>query len=140
MFMTFIHAAATALGGVCLATAGCVSAAVDVLPGHPAHPRSEAAPLLLATSLALPSPEGESVPAEQAGVHPGAVHHAHGAPGHEHAAHAGALTGSGADEGAQVRYTCPMHPEIVRDAPGSCPVCGMHLVKQKPPAPPEGAE
>jgi Cu2+-exporting ATPase len=25
-------------------------------------------------------------------------------------------------------YTCPMHPEIVRDAPGSCPVCGMDLV------------
>ena len=21
-------------------------------------------------------------------------------------------------------YTCPMHPEIVRDAPGSCPICG----------------
>lgn len=27
-----------------------------------------------------------------------------------------------------VRYTCPMHPEIVRDAPGSCPICGMTLV------------
>ena len=26
------------------------------------------------------------------------------------------------------RYTCPMHPEIVRDAPGSCPKCGMTLV------------
>ena len=26
------------------------------------------------------------------------------------------------------RYTCPMHPEIVRDAPGSCPICGMTLV------------
>ena len=25
-------------------------------------------------------------------------------------------------------YTCPMHPEIVRDAPGSCPKCGMTLV------------
>ena len=24
-------------------------------------------------------------------------------------------------------YTCPMHPEIVRDAPGSCPICGMGL-------------
>src|SRR5258706_456941 len=24
-------------------------------------------------------------------------------------------------------YTCPMHPEIVRDAPGSCPICGMAL-------------
>jgi Cu2+-exporting ATPase len=25
-------------------------------------------------------------------------------------------------------YTCPMHPEVVRDAPGSCPICGMDLV------------
>src|SRR6185437_9408851 len=25
------------------------------------------------------------------------------------------------------KYTCPMHPEIIRDAPGSCPICGMAL-------------
>ena len=25
------------------------------------------------------------------------------------------------------RYTCPMHPEIVRDSPGHCPICGMAL-------------
>lgn len=24
-------------------------------------------------------------------------------------------------------YTCPMHPEIVQDEPGSCPICGMAL-------------
>ena len=24
-------------------------------------------------------------------------------------------------------WTCPMHPEIVQDAPGSCPICGMAL-------------
>ncbi|HRI59687.1 MAG TPA: efflux RND transporter periplasmic adaptor subunit [Saprospiraceae bacterium] len=28
-------------------------------------------------------------------------------------------------------YTCPMHPEILRDAPGSCPICGMDLVKKE---------
>jgi Cu2+-exporting ATPase len=28
----------------------------------------------------------------------------------------------------KVRYTCPMHPEIIRDAPGACPICGMDLV------------
>lgn len=27
-----------------------------------------------------------------------------------------------------VKYTCPMHPEIIRDGPGSCPICGMDLV------------
>ena len=26
------------------------------------------------------------------------------------------------------KYTCPMHPQVVSDAPGSCPVCGMDLV------------
>ena len=26
------------------------------------------------------------------------------------------------------KYTCPMHPQIVKDAPGSCPICGMDLV------------
>jgi len=25
------------------------------------------------------------------------------------------------------QWTCPMHPEIVRDAPGACPICGMAL-------------
>ena len=29
--------------------------------------------------------------------------------------------------GAKVQWTCPMHPEIVRDGPGSCPICGMAL-------------
>jgi Cu+-exporting ATPase len=24
-------------------------------------------------------------------------------------------------------YTCPMHPEVIRDAPGACPICGMAL-------------
>jgi Cu2+-exporting ATPase len=26
------------------------------------------------------------------------------------------------------KYTCPMHPEVVKDAPGKCPKCGMDLV------------
>lgn len=28
------------------------------------------------------------------------------------------------------RYVCPMHPQIIRDEPGSCPICGMDLVKR----------
>ncbi len=31
---------------------------------------------------------------------------------------------------AGTKYTCPMHPEIVRDAPGDCPLCGMALVPE----------
>lgn len=28
------------------------------------------------------------------------------------------------------KYTCPMHPQIIRDAPGTCPICKMDLVPQ----------
>ena len=27
-------------------------------------------------------------------------------------------------------YTCPMHPQIIRDKPGDCPICGMKLVEK----------
>jgi Cu+-exporting ATPase len=30
------------------------------------------------------------------------------------------------------KWTCPMHPEIVRDGPGSCPICGMALEPMTP--------
>lgn len=33
---------------------------------------------------------------------------------------------------ANTQYTCPMHPEIVRDAPGACPICGMALEPMLP--------
>ncbi|WP_116107347.1 heavy metal translocating P-type ATPase [Lewinella sp. IMCC34191] len=29
-------------------------------------------------------------------------------------------------------WTCPMHPEVVKDGPGSCPICGMDLVPKEP--------
>ncbi len=29
--------------------------------------------------------------------------------------------------GLEGKYDCPMHPDIVRDEPGECPVCGMQL-------------
>jgi membrane fusion protein, copper/silver efflux system len=28
-------------------------------------------------------------------------------------------------------YTCPMHPQIIKDKPGQCPICGMDLVKKE---------
>lgn len=34
------------------------------------------------------------------------------------------------DSEAQFKYVCPMHPQIVRDHEGTCPICGMELVKQ----------
>jgi len=29
------------------------------------------------------------------------------------------------------QYTCSMHPQVVEDAPGNCPTCGMTLVKKQ---------
>ncbi len=31
------------------------------------------------------------------------------------------------EEGRGGEYTCPMHPEVVQEGPGSCPICGMDL-------------
>jgi len=30
-------------------------------------------------------------------------------------------------------YTCPMHPQIKKDEPGQCPICGMNLIKAEQP-------
>jgi len=46
-----------------------------------------------------------------------------GAPSHE--GHAAAEPAAEAEA-----YTCPMHPQVAAKAPGSCPICGMTLVKK----------
>ncbi len=33
----------------------------------------------------------------------------------------------GRDQGDRREFVCPMHPEVVREAPGACPICGMAL-------------
>ncbi|WP_138933059.1 heavy metal translocating P-type ATPase [Roseovarius arcticus] len=52
------------------------------------------------------------------------------------------VSGNAADRGdsapAGTQYTCPMHPEIVRDAPGDCPICGMALEPMVPSDEPSG--
>ncbi|MFN3958966.1 MAG: heavy metal translocating P-type ATPase [Parvularculaceae bacterium] len=65
-----------------------------------------------------------------------AAHHHH----HDHAAHAAPPAQrhaprktEGALRGGE-QWTCPMHPEIVRDGPGSCPICGMALEPMTPSA------
>ena len=39
---------------------------------------------------------------------------------------------STASKRTDVRYTCPMHPQIVQLGPGSCPICGMALEPMDP--------
>ncbi|MGC2201962.1 MAG: heavy metal translocating P-type ATPase [Stellaceae bacterium] len=40
----------------------------------------------------------------------------------------------GSRPGGEVLWTCPMHPQIVRSEPGSCPICGMALERLTPEA------
>jgi len=61
-------------------------------------------------------------------------HHAHAAHNHGHAhEHATAVqpeknvAAAAPATAAATIWTCPMHPEIRRDAPGACPICGMAL-------------
>jgi len=34
------------------------------------------------------------------------------------------------EQSATPVYTCPMHPFILKDKPGACPICGMELIKK----------
>src|SRR6266404_771821 len=55
--------------------------------------------------------------------------------GHHHAEHAsGGVHEPPPPAGGQVLWTCPMHPQIVRKEPGSCPICGMALEPMTPAA------
>jgi Cu(I)/Ag(I) efflux system membrane fusion protein/cobalt-zinc-cadmium efflux system membrane fusion protein len=37
-------------------------------------------------------------------------------------------TSTGTETAAGIKYHCPMHPSIVSDKPGNCPICSMRLV------------
>jgi Cu(I)/Ag(I) efflux system membrane fusion protein len=52
--------------------------------------------------------------------------------GHRHAHDEGA---GAATAEAKPRYVCPMHPSVVSDHPGDCPICGMKLVLAAPQGP-----
>jgi heavy metal translocating P-type ATPase len=55
--------------------------------------------------------------------------HKHGHEGHSCCQHGGHETKGrlAPPSGANVIYTCPMHPEIRQEGPGNCPICGMAL-------------
>ena len=55
------------------------------------------------------------------------MNYSYQAPAQDHQP-AGSTHHSAATAAGGTHYTCTMHPEIVRDAPGSCPKCGMTLV------------
>src|SRR5665811_1375336 len=43
--------------------------------------------------------------------------------------HPGTAGDQKAAQGKQL-YTCSMHPFIIKDKPGTCPICGMELIKK----------
>ena len=49
-----------------------------------------------------------------------------------------ASSSDGATE-SPTRWTCPMHPEIIRKEPGNCPICGMKLQPVPPKDPPKAS-
>ena len=61
------------------------------------------------------------------------THHQHQKPeapshkGHSCCHHKPKETAPAVQAGAEVIYTCPMHPEVRQPKPGSCPICGMAL-------------
>ncbi|PJB77887.1 MAG: copper-translocating P-type ATPase [Acidobacteria bacterium CG_4_9_14_3_um_filter_49_7] len=44
----------------------------------------------------------------------------------------GSLTPTRTHTRTSEEWTCPMHPEIIKDEPGSCPICGMALEATMP--------
>ena len=89
---------------------------------------------------AMPGTGHEAMSQQTAGQGGNAhLHHDHPASVHDQ------HPDSGQDQGAsllkpqsQTQYVCPMHPQIVQDAPGTCPICGMDLVARAAEAPATG--
>jgi hypothetical protein len=124
----------------------CVSTNADVPRDHPAHPAAPVTQVALTPALATtPATAEEAAPA--AHQHDGHHQHEHGqhapngqqAPktatsGNTPAAAAATAASAGAtnqsDKPTPEVWTCPMHPEIAKNGPGQCPICGMNLVKR----------
>jgi len=98
----------------------------------PARYRVEASPAPHACCGGKKATDAAHATSAAAGHAPaGAGHHHH----HHHHDHGGhSLAPTAGTERAGAKWTCPMHPEIVRDGPGSCPICGMALEPMMPTA------
>jgi hypothetical protein len=97
---------------LCVVIAGLTLACASATPApvfskdSPADPGAPVAPPAVVQSLAAsPAPAGASKPAPGASASP---------PAQE-----------------ATSYVCPMHPQATSGQPGSCPICGMSLVKAK---------
>jgi len=114
--------------------AGCASVPVPATrsPQNPAHPAAPeavtppAAPLLMNEAEGAPVlPSEPTAPAPMMQMHEG-----HQTPASEP---------SPGPNPPVVSYTCPMHPRVEAEKPGTCPICGMTLVKEDKHRPQGGA-
>jgi Cu(I)/Ag(I) efflux system membrane fusion protein len=83
-------------------------------------------PVLVASALCLVVVSSFNFSAEVLAAEPKITAHA----GHDHAASAVSPVNDGAlitSADPVVKYVCPMHPQIVKDHPDNCPICGMKL-------------
>ena len=94
-------------------SSGCTSSELKLAQNDPASPSTPAAPAAPRSGVLGQGFDPLASDAAGEGTHAG---HSHAAPA--------------ADAGAQ-KYTCPMHPEVVKDEPGVCPKCNMKLVPKK---------
>jgi len=108
--------------------AACTSTEISTGPRDPANPGAKTTPLPNAGEAF--APEFDPLAGGEKSSAP-AGHHDHGTmavpaqpQSHDH----------GSDQSA-VRYTCSMHPQVVKDQPGKCPICGMKLVPMQPKPP-----
>lgn len=90
-------------------------------PDSPAHPEASEAATPPLSPLLMSQPE-PAAPSPAAGASPPAGHvgHSEAKPAEENAT------------AAPGPYACPMHPKVTSDKPGTCPLCGMSLVRPKP--------
>lgn len=114
-----------------LVLGGCYTAprARELPPGHPASAgpgdvayEAPQSPFTATPTLLPPAPS------RSASSMPGMDSHGMA----DHAGPQGVEAGEGTEPSGnapehEARYTCPMHPEVVRSAPGACPKCGMKL-------------
>lgn len=124
------------IAGSAALLSGC-SAAVRLSPLPASHPASAEAP------EPPPPPRSETLrseaPAPSARPQEGEPSRSEKAPPPPSAQDAHAGHGSGQTAGSVV-YTCPTHPTVKMDKPGSCPICGMTLVKKDETRPHEHQE
>ena len=108
------------LVGASLAFA-CTTTELSAPSSHPGNPLAPTAQIAFATPLprAQGAAEGTNPPPPDSAVTE--QHHHHGS----------GTTAPADSKAPAATFTCVMHPEIVRDQPGNCPICGMKLVPKK---------